>query len=88
MSKYKDLIYLDDKKVKETQKLDAIENAQNIIQNSLFAAKRAVRDYERELKAAKSSVNFDPSVIITAQKNLEETQSDLKRLEDLNSELF
>lgn len=86
--KYSDLIFLDDKKVKAVEKEEAIEDAKVDIINAINASKKGVRSTTKAYNALLASVPLNFSRLIEAQRDLEDAEDQLSRLEALQKELF
>lgn len=90
MSKYKDLIFPDEKAVDKERKEEAIADAKMDTSIDIHAATKTVALAQKALLNAKRGTgnNFSTKNIIQKQVELEEAQDNLTRLEALQKELF
>lgn len=88
MSKYKDLISRDDKKVKADEIDFIVEKAKLQIQSDIIAAKRVLNNAKGEMDKAASATPFIPSSYINAKRTFADAEQDIKDLESLQKELF
>jgi len=86
--KYADKIFLGKDKVEAAQKLEAVEDAQNEVDNAIYGAKRVLRDAEKAAIAAASANPFRADSKIAADLRVEDAQDNLDRLEAMKSEMF
>ena len=87
-TKYASRIFLGKDKVEAAQKLEAVEDAQNEVENAIYGAKRALRDAEKVASAAGSATPFRADAKIAADLKVEDAQDNLDRLEAMKAEMF
>lgn len=90
MSKYKDLIFPDEKKIEKEVKETAVEDAKMDITNDIHGAKKVISSAKKKAIAARRQTgdNFSTKNILTADLEVEEAEDNLARLEALQKELF
>ena len=90
MSKYKDLIFPDEKKIEAEVKKTAVEDAKMDVMNDIHGAKKVVSQATKNAIAARRATGtaFSTKAILTADMALEDANDNLERLEALYKELF
>ena len=88
VTKYADRIFLDDKKVEAAKKVEAVEDAQNEVENAIYGAKRALRAAEKRVQTAESATPYNVANELIADLQLEEAQDNLSRLESKKASMF
>ena len=87
-TKYADMIFPDEKSVKNSEKIDAIEDAILDIDNTIAAARKAVRGYTKALDLARRTVPFSASRVLACGYDVEVAEENLQALQDLKEDLF
>jgi hypothetical protein len=87
-TKYVSRIFLGKDKVEAAQKLEAVEDAKNEVDNAIYGAKRVLRDAQKAANAAGSATPFLADAKIAADLRVEDAQDNLNRLEAMSAEMF
>lgn len=87
-TKYADMIFPDEKSVKNDEKIEAIEQAILDVTVSIAAANSEVRRCTKALNLARRTVPFSSTRLVAAIYALENAESDLEILESIKEDLF
>lgn len=87
-TKYADMIFPDEKSVKNDEKLEAVEEAVLDIDTTIAGARKAVRTAKKNVDLARRTVPFSSTRLVAAIYALENAESDLEILESEKENLF
>lgn len=88
MSKYAEILMLDEKKLAAEQVQDRVAAAQLEVGNAKLQASRSMSAAKAKEKAALRSNSFNPEQIIAARREIKALEQDLSELTALEKELF
>lgn len=87
-TKYADMIFPDEKSVKNDEKLEAVEEAVLDVDTTIAGARKAVRTAKKGVELARRTVPFSSTRLVAAIYALENAESDLEILESIKEDLF
>jgi hypothetical protein len=87
-TKYADMIFPDEKSVKNDEKLEAVEEAVLDVDTTIAAARKEVRTARKTVELARRTVPFSSTRLLSAIYHLENKEADLEVLEKIKEDLF
>lgn len=87
-TKYADMIFPDEKSVKNDEKLEAVEEAVLDVDTTIAAARKAVRTAKKNVELARRTVPFSATRLVSTIYALQNAESDLEILESIKEDLF
>lgn len=87
-TKYADMIFPDEKSLKNDEKLEAVEEAVLDVDTTIAGARKAVRTAKKNVEIARRTVPFSSTRLVSAIYALEAAEQDLEVLESIKEDLF
>jgi len=86
--KYKEMISQSELQIQEAELQHKVESAASQLQMDMSATRLAVSQAKQQLSKVMLQATFSSQAIINAQDKITDLENGLKRLEQLNKELF